>query len=539
LVALAVAPSDPNYIYASTGSDLFVTINGGSSWNRYLPSGVNISSIAIHPSFPDRVWISSATTSNCILYSTNAGASFSNISGNLPAMAARSIVVDNTSEEGLYAGMNLGVYYKNKNMSSWVNLSGNLPLVGINEVELQPTTGTIRVGTYGRGVWQRPAYMPCGVPGSINVSDVKDTSALLNWTAAASSNGYNVDYRVLGASTWTNLINLTNATSFTLSGLQPSTSYEWRINSTCAEGSSDYLIDTFTTTTPCGKPTGLTTTAITTQTATLNWNVIDTALSYAVAYRSSGSNSWVTWNTATTQNTEIITGLSEGITYIWKVNATCDLGTGSADSAQFTTAITCLAPTSLSTTNITVSSATLNWALRTGATSYDVDMRTVGAASWTSKATNITSASLAISGLTGGVTYQWRVRSNCGTLSGYSNYDSTTFTSATPICTDTYENNNTTNQAKSIALNTEINALIGSASDSDYFKITSPNNTSTNIRVRLYNLPANYNLYLYDRNLVLLGSSTHTGTVADTIVYNSLAKKTTYYLKITGVSGSN
>jgi hypothetical protein len=155
LEELAVAPSNPLYIYASAGPDLYVTKNGGTSWSTYKPGSVSISSIAIHPSNPERIWISSSS-GNRVMVSTDAGATFTDMSGNLPVMAARSIVVDQTIDEGLYVGMNVGVFYRNRSAASWIDLSDNLPLVAVNEVELQVSGGKVRVGTYGRGLWERP-----------------------------------------------------------------------------------------------------------------------------------------------------------------------------------------------------------------------------------------------------------------------------------------------------------------------------------------------------------------------------------------------
>ena len=161
---LAISPSNPNYIYAAVGSTVYVTKNGGSSWVSYTaPSTVN--SIAVHYSNPEKVWVAS-NSPNAVLVSTNACSTYTNIVSNLPAYPVRSIVVDNSADEGLYVGMNIGVYYTNKNSTSWTNLTDNLPQVAINEVELQLSGGKLRVATYGRGVWERPMYSYCQTPSS-------------------------------------------------------------------------------------------------------------------------------------------------------------------------------------------------------------------------------------------------------------------------------------------------------------------------------------------------------------------------------------
>ncbi|REE83587.1 putative secreted protein (Por secretion system target) [Lutibacter oceani] len=77
------------------------------------------------------------------------------------------------------------------------------------------------------------------------------------------------------------------------------------------------------------------------------------------------------------------------------------------------------APTSLTETNITAVSATLNWE-DLNVTSYDIQYRVNGIGGWilSSSSTN----SLAISSLTANTTYEYQVRSICGgAISSYSN----------------------------------------------------------------------------------------------------------------------
>jgi Secretion system C-terminal sorting domain len=87
--------------------------------------------------------------------STNGGDLFTSIAGSLPVISARSIVMDKDDlNEGLYVGMNTGVYYKDNTMPDWVPFLTGLPLVAVNELDIQQATRKIRVGTYGRGLWE-------------------------------------------------------------------------------------------------------------------------------------------------------------------------------------------------------------------------------------------------------------------------------------------------------------------------------------------------------------------------------------------------
>lgn len=150
---LAIAPSNDQYIYASKGSILWVTTNGGTSWTSYnYPS--TITDIEVKYNTPQKVWITTAANTQNVLLSTNSGATFTDISTGLPSIAARSIAVDDFSSEGLFVAMNIGVYYRNLANPTWVLLGTGLPQVAINEIEISKIGGKIRVGTFGRGVWE-------------------------------------------------------------------------------------------------------------------------------------------------------------------------------------------------------------------------------------------------------------------------------------------------------------------------------------------------------------------------------------------------
>lgn len=150
---LAVAPSNDQYIYASNGETLYRTANGGTTWTTYTAPNI-ITDIAVKYNDPTRVWITTTSSSQPVLLSTDAGATFTNISAGLPAIAGRSIVVDDFTTEGIYVGMNIGVYYRNLVNPTWTLFGTGLPQVAVNEVELSKIGGKLIVGTYGRGFWE-------------------------------------------------------------------------------------------------------------------------------------------------------------------------------------------------------------------------------------------------------------------------------------------------------------------------------------------------------------------------------------------------
>ena len=208
------------------------------------------------------------------------------------------------------------------------------------------------------------------------------------------------------------------------------------------------------------------------------------------------------------------------------------------------TSLGCTPPTSggcgtaagLLATSITQTTATLNWGAVSGALSYNVQYRAVGAGAWTS--TTSTTTSKGITGLVAGTNYEFQVQAVCSGATGtFSASGTFTTTSAGGSCTgDIYESNNTSSTAKVIATNTDIYALIGTSTDVDFFKFTtvSPN---TKIKVTLSQLPFDYDVKLLSNGNSTLATSQLGGTSDENIVYNATSAAT-YKVRVYGYGGA-
>ncbi|NUO01884.1 MAG: fibronectin type III domain-containing protein [Saprospiraceae bacterium] len=259
----------------------------------------------------------------------------------------------------------------------------------------------------------------CGIPQGLNATNIGATVATLNWTAISGATSYNVRWRQTGTATWTT--GSTSNTFLNISGLNSRTSYEFQVQAVCGATTGSYSdsasFSTGSSDSVCGTPGGLSATAITTTTATLNWAFISGAVSYNVQWRPTGST---TWSAGSTANTFLnISGLSAGTTYEFQVQAICGSlsGTFSA-SANFTTTTGagCGTPSGLNATAVTTTTATLNWAAVSGATSYNVQWRPTGITTWSTGSTANTF--LNISGLSAGTTYEFQIQAVCSSLTG-------------------------------------------------------------------------------------------------------------------------
>ncbi len=150
---VAAAPSDAdNYIYASDGNRVFVTKNGGQDWESHGIGGNGfLSGLSIHPSNPEILW---AAQGRGVFKSEDAGENWEDVSGSLPNIPALTVAYQGGTEETIYVGMTVGVYYRDNTMEDWQPLMDGFPNVRVSELELMPCDGKLRAATYGRGVWE-------------------------------------------------------------------------------------------------------------------------------------------------------------------------------------------------------------------------------------------------------------------------------------------------------------------------------------------------------------------------------------------------
>lgn len=137
-------------------STLRRSIDDGASWTTIAsPSGVTINSVyAVPNSEVVYATVSSYTSGNKVYKSVDNGANWTNISGDLPNIIMYKIILDpNKTNETLYLGTELGMYFTDNSTTSWAKLGTDLPNVRISDIEVSKNNGNIYIGTFGRGLW--------------------------------------------------------------------------------------------------------------------------------------------------------------------------------------------------------------------------------------------------------------------------------------------------------------------------------------------------------------------------------------------------
>ena len=324
---------------------------------------------------------------------------------------------------------------------------------------------------------------PCAAPSGLSATSITLTSATLNWASVTTATSYNVQYKLASATTWTTLTSV--PTSIAISGLNASTTYQFKVQAICTSPGGYSSVASFATpatvltndhctnaidvypNTTCvqtsGTVAGATASGIAKAScdgfsgtpklfdvwykfqATSTSHTIKVASSASfdavvVLYTScSGGQIGCADNGGGSGALETITAntLTVGATYYIRVY---HYGSSLPGTSTFDVCVvgsnvpSCGTPSSLSASVITISGVTLSWAAISGATSYNVQYKKTASSTWTT----VTAAAntKAISGLSTSTSYDYKVQAVCTSAGIYSAVSSFT-TAATSLSNPT------------------------------------------------------------------------------------------------------
>ncbi|MFO0581861.1 MAG: hypothetical protein U0229_06300 [Anaeromyxobacter sp.] len=170
---LGVSPTDLNRIAVGAGGGfLDVTTDGGATWT-------DLNLIALVPGYQgfvtnvtwqdnQHLWVTSvaqAAGAVRVLKGTLANptdswatAVWTPMTTGLPDLPVTRILFDprDATRQTIYAATHVGVYASKNGGASWALFGTGLPAVRVNDIYMPPDGGSMRIATYGRGVWELP-----------------------------------------------------------------------------------------------------------------------------------------------------------------------------------------------------------------------------------------------------------------------------------------------------------------------------------------------------------------------------------------------
>jgi Metallo-peptidase family M12/Secretion system C-terminal sorting domain/Fibronectin type III domain/Reprolysin family propeptide len=339
----------------------------------------------------------------------------------------------NTSWGGVSGATAYGIQWKTAASGTWGPLySVTTPGFNINGLTAG-TTYDIRVSaTCTSGVTSPFAQITvtttggtgCGAP--TNFNGVPTTNSIsTTWGGVSGATSYSIQWKPTSGTLWSTLV-ATSGNSYQVTGLTAATSYNIRVRTNCSGGTASAFVQTTVTTIAppsCGTPTNLTGNPTTTSINTA-WSGVSGAASYSLQWKPTSSGTWGALVTTSATNYGI-TGLTSGTSYDIRVRTNCVSGAASSFvTIMVSTSVSggaCATPNTPTITNLTATSAMVNWGAVTGASSYSLRVKRATSTTWFTfnglPGTNVT-----VQGLAPGTAYQAQVRTNCsnGTASAYS-----------------------------------------------------------------------------------------------------------------------
>jgi len=294
----------------------------------------------------------------------------------------------------------------------------------------------------------------------------------------------------------------------------------------------------------CTAAKNFTVSTITENAASFDWKIDSTTTQQKLIITDNAQSSQQIIDLGIGANSFIPINLKSQTKYAAYISSVCKTGEIlNSDVLIFTTfapppKIICVSAKNTTITNFTENSANMNWLVNTTTTDQQIVFFEENKSSQTLIPLDGNANSYSLQNLKSQTTYHVFISSTCKS-SLVLNSDEIVFTTLAPPvirCSDAYENNNSRAQSKQISSNATINAVISDATDRDWFYFKTQ--AGTHYTIKLSNLPADYDLKIFNAQGKFISSSENDGTWDENISYNAL-KSDSIFIVVYGYNGNS
>jgi photosystem II stability/assembly factor-like uncharacterized protein len=162
ITTIGIAPTDKEFVYVGTDDGrLWLTRDGGANWTRMTDPDLPdrwVTRVTVDQNDPNIAWVTFSGFRNeserqpHVLMTTDGGANWQDISGNLPQAPVNDVIRHPTHRQWLYVGTDMGVFFSPNYGRLWIKVGLNFPRVPVTDIHYHAGKNTLFAATFGRSI---------------------------------------------------------------------------------------------------------------------------------------------------------------------------------------------------------------------------------------------------------------------------------------------------------------------------------------------------------------------------------------------------